>query len=266
MLDRLFGSYLILALCLELGVDLVIRMHATMKPEKLETVQRLGRGDRLVKLSRPRRGDASSDWDLLQKQPGTLILREITHRVEIRGFRPKTIVLLTSFLDSKLYLKAEMAELYWTRWSCELDLRSIKSVMKMDELRCKTPEMLRKEIWTYVLAYNLVRTAMAQSAILYRVKPRQLSFAGTLQLLNSFRPHLTASANLSRWEEQYRDLLKAISQQKIASRPGRTEPRAIKRKQSPYSMLTRPRAEARKQYWKKGTAYYKRQADLTKSA
>lgn len=115
LMDRLFCSYFTLATCLSLGIDLAIRIHCSMKTEKFEMVRRLGNRERLVRLRRPSRQQAHGNWHLIEKLPESILLREITHRVHVKGFRPKLIVFLTSFLDSKAYPKAEIAELYWSR-------------------------------------------------------------------------------------------------------------------------------------------------------
>lgn len=265
LMDRLFCSYEGLAWCLTAGMDCMVRMHASMDPKAMSTQKRFGRGDRLVRLAQTNNSKfaaSKADGSSLGNPPAWIVLREVTYRICARGFRPKQIRLLTTLLDPKLYPKSEMAELYWSRWNCELDLRSVKSVMRMGELSCRTPEMIRKEIWVHALGYNLVRTFMAQGAILSQVGPRELSFKGTLQLIQAFRPGLMASRSRAHWHEQYQDLLKAISQQKLCIRPGRTEPRAIKRKRNKYCQLNCSREEARKRFWKKGTAYHSRKAEL----
>lgn len=262
LMDRLFCSYLVLASCVSRGMDFVVRMKGNMNPEKLPTLKRLGRGDRLVRFDRPSKHKTTSDWGLLKKLDESIVLREITYRLQVRGFRPKTIVLLTTFIDSKLYTSEEITDLYWTRWHCELDLRSIKSVMQMDCLKSKTPSMLRKEIWTYVLAYNLVRTVMAQSAILGCVKPRDISFKGTLQIINSFRPYLMSATDSEQWRRQYEAMLSCIAKQKLIHRPNRLEPRAIKKRKSSYQILHVSRSKAREMFWRKGDCHGKRKAEL----
>lgn len=258
LLDRLFCSYSILASFLERGIDCVVRIHCSMKTEKFQTIRRIAKGDRVVQLLRPR-NRPTAEQAQLDELPEEIVLREITHSIHRKGFRPKKIVLLTTLVKPQIYSQAEIADLYWTRWNCELDLRSIKSVMGMDELSCKTPEGVRKEIWTHVLGYNLIRTVMAQSAVLSGVQPRELSFKGALQLMNAFRPYfLPGVRRRSSWEQQYRVLLRTISAQKLLKRPARTEPRAIKRKPSPYSRLRVPRVQARAGYWKKGRAELRR--------
>lgn len=131
-------------------------------------------------------------------------------------------------------------DLYHARWQIELDLRSIKTSMRMDALRCKSPQMLEKEIAVYLLAYNLVRSAMAQAAYLGRVLPRQLSFKEALQPLNAFEENLR-HCPLGRLALQHAHLFAGIAQMKLPHRPGQVEPGALKRRPKPFQLLTEPR-------------------------
>src|ERR1700734_2109266 len=116
------------------------------------------------------------------------MIRECRVRVAQPGFRIKTLTIATTLLDQDEFSKTDLTQLYRARWHNELDLRSIKSTMQMDELRCKTPELVRKEIWTHVLAYNLIRTVMAQAAAIHDLVPRSISFKGAIQTLEAFQP------------------------------------------------------------------------------
>jgi len=148
-------------------------------------------------------------------------------------------------LDPIAYPKDDLAALYLERWNVELDLRAIKSEMNMDILRCKTPEMVAKEVWAHLLAYNLVRGLMAAAAEASGKRPRQLSFKGAMQAIESFDAPLRLSRGLRR-TDLLEALLHAIAAQEVGDRPGRVEPRAIKRRPKPHDLLRQPRAEARK--------------------
>jgi hypothetical protein len=119
--------------------------------------------------------------------------------------------------------------------------------MQMDVLRCQSPEMVRKEIWAHLLAYNLIRTVMAQAAHVHGKHPRRLSFLRTLRTLEAFRP-LLAHAHADALPELYRELLRAVAAHEVGNRPDRLEPRQRKRRPKPYNLMTEPRAKARKQY------------------
>ena len=116
--------------------------------------------------------------------------------------------------------------------------------MKMDILRCKTPEMVRKEIWAHLLAYNLVRKVMAQAAEAHQLTPRQISFAGAMQTLNEFRTHLL-QASADELFDLTGHILAAIARHRVGNRPGRCEPRKVKRRPKGYSRLLVPRAQER---------------------
>ena len=146
-------------------------------------------------------------------------------------------------------LSGDVAALYRARWDAEINLRSLKSVMQMDVLRGKTPEMVRKEIWAHLLAYNLIRTVMAQAALAHGKHPRQLSFTRALRTLEAFRPTL-AHARSEHLPALYQCLLRAIAAHEIGNRPDRLEPRQRKRRPKPYKLMTQPRNEARTQYAK----------------
>jgi hypothetical protein len=130
-------------------------------------------------------------------------------------------------------------------WQIELDLRSIKVTLQMDRLRCKTPELVRKEIWTHVLAYNLIRTVMAQAADREGIAPRSISFKATLQVLEAFRPLIAHQAHrgVGHRAALYQQLLMAIAVHRVADRPDRFEPRMTKKGPRGYEELKRPRAE-----------------------
>ncbi|MFM8453695.1 MAG: transposase [Gammaproteobacteria bacterium] len=170
---------------MEMGVDFVFPKHAGRQCDFRKGV-RLSQGDHLITWKRPARPEWMSE-DEYQKCPEIIQLRETKIILNKSGFRSESMVMITSFLDSKLVDSKALQELYSLRWSVELDLRSLKTVMKMDILRCKTPEMVRKEIWAHILAYNLVRKIMAQSVLMHKIMPCKMSFKLALQVISSFR-------------------------------------------------------------------------------
>jgi hypothetical protein len=171
-------------------------------------------------------------------------VREIRFRVSQRGYRTREIIVATTLLDAKQYSKDDIAELYHQRWRVELDIRDIKQTLKMDILRGKTPEMLRREIWAHLLAYNLIRQVMAQAARQKGLSPRQISFAGAKQTLDAFRVALQASAG-ELWRCLVKAMLTAIAGHRVGQREGRCEPRQVKRRPKTLPMMTSPRTEAR---------------------
>ncbi len=227
--DRCYAGYFMLAWLMRWGVDVVIRQHQRRCTD-FRGGQRLGARDHLVSWVRPQR-PAWMDPATYAAMPETLIVREV---------RAGGWTLVSTFTDAKAVSKQELLRLYRLRWQVELDLRSIKSVMQMDILRCKRPPMVEKEIAAHLLAYNLVRAVMAQAAYLAAVLPRQLSFKGALQMLNAFEQNLRRSPGAA-LERCHAYVLAGIAQMKLAHRPGRVEPRAVKRRPKPHRLLTEPR-------------------------
>src|SRR6185369_8803767 len=164
--------------------------------------------------------------------PESITIREMKFRVAQPGFRTRAIVVVTTLLDPQQTAKDDLATLYRARWNNELDLRSIKSTMQMHELRCKTPELVCKEIWTHVLAYNLLRTIMAQAAATHDLLPRSISFKGAIHTLEAFQPviELHAAYDPARRYRLHQTLLDAVATHRGADRPDRYEPRLKKRR------------------------------------
>jgi hypothetical protein len=239
--DRYYCSYWIVALLQLLGVDVVFRKHHK-RHTNFRRGRRLGRNDHVVTWEKPQRPTwmDQATYDALAE---TLALREVRCKVETPGCRVKELVIVTTLLDDDAYSRDDLLELYHERWHAELDLRSIKVQMKMDPLRCHTPEMVRKEIWAHLLAYNLVRKVMAQAAGEHDTQPRHLSFAGAMQILNEFRTLLlSAAADLPAIAK---NILAAIACHRVGNRPNRCEPRKIKRRWKTYGLLKKPRAQER---------------------
>jgi hypothetical protein len=165
-------------------------------------------------------------------------------KITTPGCRVKELVVVTTLSDDRAYARDEILNLYHERWHAEIDLRSIKTQMKMEILRCKTPAMVRKEIWAHLLAYNLVRKVMAQAAEEHHITPRQISFAGAMQTLNEFRASVL-HATAAELPELTRRILAAIACHRVGNRPGRHEPRKVKRRPKGYSRLLHPRAKER---------------------
>ena len=160
---------------------------------------------------------------------------------------------MTTLLDAEQTTKEDLALLYRARWNNELDLRSIKSTMQMEVLRCKTPELVRKEVWTHVLAYNLIRTIIAQAASKHRLEPRSISFKGAIQTLEAFQPVIAIQGQRNSVVRMnlYQQLLDAIATHQVADRPDRFEPRLRKRRPKHYAFLRKPRAAIKREMTKR---------------
>src|SRR3954468_23874092 len=184
--DRLMSGWAGMHLLKQRGVDTVSRLSAHRKAD-FRKGKRLGKDDHLVRWKKPM-SIRSVDRQTYNSLPDSVTVREARFRVEQPGFRTRSVVVVTTLLDPEQASKEELASLYRARWNNELDLRSIKVTLQMDMLRCKTPELVRREIWAHVLAYNLIRTVMAQAAAGEGVAPREISFKATLQVFEAFRP------------------------------------------------------------------------------
>lgn len=249
--DRYHASFCNIALLLARGVDSLFRQHQKRKVD-FRRGTRLGNDDHLITLERPERPDWM-DAATYATLPETITVREVRVRVAVRGFRVRSLVLVTTLLDAAVYSKSEIAKAFRCRWHVELDLRSIKQTMGMQVLRCKTPAMVRKEVWMHMLAYNLVRTAMAAAADAAGIEqPREVSFAGAVQAIVAFAPamELADRRDVPRLQ---RALLRAIASHRVGDRPDRCEPRAVKRRPKPTRLLTVPRDVARKRLLRSGS-------------
>lgn len=245
--DRYFSGYFDIAFWKQRGVDVVLRLHQQRTCD-LRHGRKLGPNDHIVVWVKPTQRPAWLDEAPDASMPEEMEIREVRVRVAVPGFRTEEVVVVTTLLDAKQYRTQDLADLYRMRWHAELDLRSLKSILGMDVLRCKSPAMVRKEVWAQLLAYNLVRTVMAQSADAHGCAPRDLSFTGALQAMKSFAERLqdvgitaTTAADLHTW------LLLAVGAHVVGDRPDRSEPRAVKRRPKPHPLLMQPRAVARKQ-------------------
>jgi Transposase DDE domain len=240
--DRAYCSHFDIAMLRARGVDVVFRLHQ-QKQTDFRRGRRLGSEDQIVTWSRPGR-PAWMDKATYEQIPETLEVRLMRVRVQIRGFRTRVLDIVTTLLDPELYTKADVAALYRQRWHAELDLRSIKIALGMDVLRCKTPEMVRKEIGMTLAAYNVIRALMVEAAKRHARQPRQLSFKGALQSLLEAAETLRQSAPTKR-DRLWENILEGIANDEVGNRPNRVEPRARKRRPKPYPLLMKPRRQAR---------------------
>jgi hypothetical protein len=236
--DRYFCGWFDLALLAQRGVDFVIRKHHLRATDFRRGV-RLGHDDHLVRWSKPPRPEWMSRNDYAAL-PEELTLRELRVRVTQKSFRTKVVIVITSLLDAKEFPPSEIAELYRRRWQAELNFRSLKSVLQMDHLRCKTPHRVRNELWMHLLAYNQIRRIMALAALNKGRPPWHISFKGALQTLTHFLPLLASCMDTDAGCEA---LVRCVAAHLVGNRPDRVEPRRVKRRPKPYKLLQKPRAQ-----------------------
>ena len=241
--DCYYSSYWTIAGLRGQGLDYVGRQHHRRITD-FRCGQRVGREDHRGEGHKPVK-PAWMDQHTYAEFPEQLTVRELRVRVGRRGFRTQVCVVVTTLLDARLYNAHDLAELYGQRWHCELDLRSLKAALGMDVVRCRTPTMVRKELWMYVLAYNMIRAVMVRAALSKGLCPRQLSFTGALQAVNGFTPALVFAegAVVVAWRAA---LLESVAAHRVGQRPNRVEPRAVKRRPKAHKLLRVPRIKARK--------------------
>jgi hypothetical protein len=242
--DRYYASYWMIALLSARGVDSLFRQHQLRKID-FRLGRYLGPDDHAITMEKPAQKPQWMDEKTYEQMPATLTVREVRMRVCQRGFRIRSLVLVTTLLDAQLYNRQELARAFRLRWHVELDLRAIKQTMNMSVLRCKSPDMVRKEVWMHLLAYNLIRTLIVEAAEQEEIEPREVSFAGAVQAVNAFAPILQRAEkkDLPRLSQT---LLRMIARHRVGNRPNRFEPRAVKRRAKPIALLTIPRRQARK--------------------
>jgi hypothetical protein len=241
--DRGFCSYAALASLQQRGVDSVMRLHQGRRAD-FSAGKALGPEDRLVIWQKPVQRTEAWSVQEFAALPDTLTLRMIHLRVESPGFRTRGVVLVTTLLDPEIYPADAIRELYGERWNVELHFQQIKVLLAMDVLRCKSPELIEREVLLHRIAYNLVRCIMQRSGHLHHVPLDRISFKGTLDTLRHWSAVIAAAGATPRKQNQLIDqMLATIARDVVPERPGRSEPRARKRRAKNYQLLTKPRHE-----------------------
>ncbi len=242
--DRYYCSFMMIAMLQGRGLDVCARMHQQRGCD-FRRGRRLGAYDHLIVWTRPKCPTWMSP-EAYAQIPETMTLREIRFNVKVPGRRTETLTVVTTLTDPEAYSKDDIAELYGFRWNVELDIRDIKQTLGLDHVRCKTPEMVRRELWVTLLAYVLIRKVIATSAAVHGKQPRQLGFTLACQAILASRMLLaTGSARDPRglWTAA----LARIARNEVANRPGRIEPRKLKRRLHRYPLLQCSRRELRKE-------------------
>jgi len=241
--DRGFCSYAAMAaLQQQKGIDSVMRLHQMRKAD-FRSGKALGADDRLVTWQKPAQRTESWSAEEFAALPATLTLRMIRLRVAALGFRTKSVVIVTTLLDPVTYPADLLRELYGERWQVELHFQQIKTYLAMDVLRCKSPELIEREVLMHQIAYNLVRSLMQRNAHLHDVPLSRISFKGTLDTLRHWSGLIAAAGKRPRQQAKLIDqMLDLIAADLVPERPGRSEPRAKKRRAKNYKLITKPRA------------------------
>jgi hypothetical protein len=254
--DRGFSCYTLLALLWRKSVPALFRLHHARSAD-LRRGKRLGKNDRLVIWRKPnnweRRYLPQRLWKCIAPELTVRILRFSLRRA---GFRTRSVTLVTTLVDSQLYPPEQLALLYARRWEIELWFRDIKTSMGMEVLRCQSPKMIHKELEMFFIAYNLIRCLMLQASRQYHVDRRRLSFKGTVDSARQFAMAVAEARSRNKQKQLMDKLLQTIALDLVPDRPGRREPRAVKRRPKPCAWLTKPRhrfkdSQHRNRYWKR---------------
>ena len=240
--DALYCNFFLIARLQAIGVDVLFEQHGARITD-FRRGKPLGKRDHQVHWHKPKIRPSWMSPEQYRAFPDQLLVREV--RVGGR-------VLVTTLLKPRAVSKRELHKLYERRWNIELDLRCIKTTLRMETLSCKTPEMVQKELWVYLLAYNLIRVLMAQAAHTAGVQPRELSFKHTVQIWAAWTSQTLAALTTTHHVELFR----LIAQLRVANRPKRVEPRARKRRPKPFPWLKTPRVRARRQIRKRRHRLY----------
>jgi hypothetical protein len=242
--DRGFGCYPVIALLQQVwGVDFVGR--TTRRVDGRRRLRRLGRNDWLIQW---KKGATASPWMTLPQWlalPAALTLRAVKGARFQKGFRVRQVTVITTLLDREKYPAQEILDAYLRRWRLEMCLDDLKTTLRMESLRSRSPEMAHKELALRLIAHNLVRCTMAQAARTHGVPLDRVSFKGSLDAVRQFSHAMAQAKAKKKRERLWAQLLRSLAADLVPQRPGRREPRAVKRKKNRYPRLVGPRRQFR---------------------
>jgi hypothetical protein len=198
--DRGFGNYPVLVQCVQRGLDVVARVNTAL--------------------------------------PDELSLRVVKVALQIPGLRTRCVILVTTLLDPKAYPPHALARLYLRRWLMELTFRHLKTTLQMDHLSCRSPETVERELRMHLLVHNLARRLTLEAVNRHGGELERISFAGTLALMHGYGDAMVGARSQSKRQELLDEFYRRLAVQQVPLRPGRREPRAVKRRPKPYPLLT----------------------------
>jgi hypothetical protein len=238
--DRGFCNWGLLAQCLQRGVHAVFRVKGVRRRD-FRQGKRISRDERLVQWRKPSQRARTIDAKTWARLPEVLMLRLVRCRLAMPGFRTRQVILVTTLLDSEKYPPAALSQLYFRRWAMELTLRNIKITLQMDHLSCKNPRNLQREIRMHFLVHNLVRRLMLEAARRHHVPLERVSFAGSLATARRYGEAFLQARSRQQRQKLMNDLFAVLAADLVPDRPGRREPRAVKRRPKPYPRLMNDR-------------------------
>jgi hypothetical protein len=252
--DRGFCNFVLIAVLLLRGVGSLFRLHQARQVDWRKG-KRLGKNDRLFTWVKPLPKPRYLPHFLWKRIPSELPVRVLRFQLKVPGFRPESVTLVTTLIDAKKYPAEEVARLYVRRWKIELWFRDIKTSMAMEVFRCKSPRMVHKELEMFLIAYNLIRALMAEASAIYEVPLDRISFKGTVDATRQFSIAIVQARSKKKQRQLVNELLTVLARDQLPVRPGRREPRAVKRRPKPFPLLNQPRhrfkeIRHRNRYWK----------------
>ena len=243
--DRGFGNFVVLAQCVKRGIPAVFRANTGRRKIDFRRGQFLGKDDRLVTWTKgPLKPKylSAEEWAEL---PDQISVRVVKSQLRVRGFRTRSVILVTTLIDPVKYPAVELARLYRRRWNMELTFRHIKTTLQMDHLSCRTPELVEREMRMHLLVHNFVRRMALEGARRHGCPIERISFAGTLSVLHSYSEALLRATTQKQRRQLDQELYRLIAEDEVPLRPGRREPRAVKRRPKPFPLLTSHRSKYR---------------------
>ncbi len=234
--DRGFCNWALLAQCLQRNVHAVFRVKGVRRRD-FRQGKRISCDERLVQWRKPAQRARTVNTKTWASLPDVLDLRLVRCRLTLPGFRTRQVILVTTLLDSAKYPPQALSQLYFRRWAMELTLRNIKITLQMDQLSCKNPQNLEREIRMHFLAHNLVRRLMLQAARQHAVPLERVSFAGSLASARRYAEALLQAPTRRQRQQLMNEMFAVLAADLVPDRPGRREPRAVKRRPKPYPRL-----------------------------
>jgi hypothetical protein len=241
--DRGFGNFVVLGLLQGLGVDFIGRSSRALDRRKIQ--QCLGPGDWLVSWQRGPRHSAilsAAEWAAL---PDFMTVRMVHARVRVRGYRVREVLLVTTLLDPDKYPAAQILHAHLRRWRLEMCLDDLKTTLGIEMLRCKSPAMAEKEAYMHLIAHNLIRLTMVQASATHEVALDRISFKGSMDGLRQFSHAMCQASSKAKRATLWAQLLQTLADDLVPDRPGRREPRAVKRRKNKYPRLNQARRRFR---------------------
>lgn len=238
--DRAFCSYFDFAILIAKGVNLVMRLHQARSVD-FRKGKRLGKGDHLIAWQRPK----CPPWMSAEQyatMPREMVVREVISHAQRAGWRTQKMILATTLLDAVKNPMETIAALYARRWQVELNFDHIKTTMHMETLRTKSPAMVCRELLMHMIAYNLIRSLAQRAAV---GQDPTMSFKGSLDRINSWAWAIWSAPDNKQAQYCVESLLESIRKDLVQARPGRREPRAVKRRPKRFQLLTEPRETMR---------------------